>query len=127
MLAQIGGWSELAQKYRTDNTFIGSWKGWQFGTFGGVKYKQCLWVAAAPEGLYIKTGPLFLFRLFHPPLLIPWSAINSIEEREFWWRRVFQIHVTDSPVKITLQQDALSEGQRFLGDKLKLLEKKRSG
>jgi hypothetical protein len=83
VLAQTGGWAELSEKYRCDHSFSGSCSGWQWAKIGSVNYKECLWIGISLEGLYIKTGPLFMFRAFHPPLLIPWSAIKSADERQY--------------------------------------------
>src|SRR5438067_475501 len=87
LLSYIGGWARLAQRFPCRDGYVGSWKSWQSGKIGVVNYNSCLWVAAAPEGLYIRTGPLFLYRAFHAPLLVPWTAIRSVEERKYWWRR----------------------------------------
>lgn len=125
LVAEFGGWGKLAAKYRSNNSFLGSWKGWQWGKVGSIYYKHALWIGIAPEGLYLKTGPLFVL-LFHPALLIPWTAIKSIEESKFWWTRTLEIRLNDSDVQIMVKPQSLDEAQRFLGDKMKLLETKAS-
>src|SRR4030095_9521810 len=77
VLARVGGWSRLSATYPCDDPRVTSWKGLRWAKIGPVSYKQCLSIAVAPEGLYLKTGLPFLFRAFHPPLRIPWSAIRS--------------------------------------------------
>ena len=124
LIAQIGGWTKLSAKFRCDDSSSASWTGWQSGKIGCLDYKQCLWIAAAAEGLYIKTGPLFFFRPFHPPLLIPWSAIKSVAERKYWFMQMPELKLTDPPVPIMLQPGGLADGKRFWSDKLKLIEKK---
>jgi len=117
--AQLSGWAKLAAKYRCDeDASVESWKGWRWGKFGIASYKRCLWIAVTPKGLHIKTGPLFLFRPFHPPLLIPWSKIRSVEESSYWWLRTIKIRLTDFDKEIMLERRILDDAQRFLGDKL---------
>jgi hypothetical protein len=123
--ARMSGWSELAKKYRNDNSIV-DWTGWQYGTIGAVEYKGCLWLAATAEGLYIKTGPLFLFRPFHPTILIPWAEITKVQERKrmFLFPKVVDIQMQNSHVKLAVSKKAFVESRRFLGDKLLLEEKK---
>jgi len=125
LIAKFGGWAKLADKYGCEPSFAVSWTGWQSGKIGMTNYKSCLWLAATAEGLYIKPGPAFLFGLWHPPIRIPWSAISSAEERNLLWTRSLVIKLTDSNTQITLYGQALPDGQRYLGDKLKLLEKRK--
>ncbi len=123
--SRLCGWSTLSKKYRNDNSII-DWTGWQNGTFSITNYKGCLWLAATAEGLYIKTGPLFLFRPFHPPMLIPWADIISVEEKKslFHYPNLVEIQLKDNPFNISLSKKAFAESHRFLGDKLILLDKK---
>ena len=90
-----------------------------------MDYCNCLWIGIEPEGLHLKMGPLFFFRAFHPPLCIPWSVIESVEERKYWWTwtHIGEIKLVDSGVKIMFTTQALDEARPFLGNKLKLLEK----
>ena len=125
IFAKVGGWSRLSAKYSSHDLFSGSWKKWQSARFGVIDYCNCIWIGIASEGLYLKTGPLFFFRVFHPPLCVPWSAIESIEERKYWWTwtRVLEIKFIDCRVIIMLKSDVLDEARPFLGDKIKLLAK----
>ena len=124
ILSRMGGWTELSEKYRCDEPRVSSWRCVQFAKFGLVSYKRCLWIAAASDGMYLKTGPLFLFRAFHPPLRIPWSAIKGVEEQKYWWMDVCEIQVNNPPVRIVLERSALSESERFLPVNIKRLESK---
>jgi len=42
-------------------------------------YGNCLTVGANIDGLYLATSPLF--RLAHPPLLIPWNEVSHSKRR----------------------------------------------
>ncbi len=128
LAAQMSGWARLAQRFKSDSSFLGELKGWQWGKFGLANYKRCLWIGVSAEGLYIKTGPLFFFSFFHPPLLIPWRAIKSIEEEKYWGIRAAKIRLSDvfdKTMEIRLEMKSLEGSQRFIGDKIKMLEQKK--
>ena len=77
-LAQIGGWAALARTYATDAMPAGrthTWCSARFGLF--ASYNSCLTFAFSPAGLYVR--PMFLLRIGHKPLLIPWPAITHIK------------------------------------------------
>jgi hypothetical protein len=114
----------LAEKYSCEPNFTVAWTGWQSGKFGLTNYNRCLWVAVAADGLYLKTGPLFFFRAFHQPVRIPWSAIRSVEENKIFMTRAFVVKIADPDMTITIYGPALGETGRYIGDKLKLLDKK---
>ena len=56
----------------------------QSGTFGSwCHYNNILTVGYSETGLYLAV--FFLFRVFHPPLLIPWSAIEKRTRSTYWF------------------------------------------
>ena len=116
IISVVGGWTTLSRKYRCTST-MASWKGWQSANIGGVSYNHCLWLAAEPEGLYLKTGPAFFFRAFHPPLMIPWQAIKEVQQKTIWGIRLVELRV-EPQVTIRFMPQSLSSAKRFLGDKL---------
>ncbi len=118
LISQISGWSRLARQYRCSDSYLGSWKGWQYGYFRGCGYKGCLWVGVAADGLHLKTGPWIFFRAFHPPLRIPWSAIKSVEPHNYWFVKTFLVELL-SGEKFQLRTGALDGADRFLGEKMK--------
>jgi hypothetical protein len=83
LLANIGGWSRLARHYQTQTEFAG--KKWHFksGRMGLTNYSACLTVGANNSGLYLAVFPLF--RVGHPPLLIPWVDISTSKSKRFWF------------------------------------------
>ena len=74
LLAKLGGWSALAERYRMDRPFQGSLWRYQFGFLGSTRYNGALTVGSGSEGLYLAV--FVFFRPFHPPLLIPWSEVS---------------------------------------------------
>jgi hypothetical protein len=78
IISRVGGWSLLAKVYLTQaDTLDGdSWKFQSIQMRWGTNYGNCVTVSANPLGLGLSV--LFLFRLGHPPLLIPWSDITMV-------------------------------------------------
>src|SRR5262245_49948596 len=91
LLSFIGGWRRLAEKYATDKEPKGKAFRYQQGMVGVTSYKGTLHVHVAPEGLYLSV-PIF-FRVGHPPLLIPWSAIHSQELASILWYKAMKFQV----------------------------------
>ena len=75
LLAWISGWRRLARTYRSATAPSGQAIGGFWAMIGPVSYRGVLTIRAAPAGLFLSV--MVLFRLGHPPLLIPWSVIRG--------------------------------------------------
>lgn len=97
------GWSTLAARFRTDTPPPADPRRMQWGSFGGFgSYNNILTIGASDSGLYL--GVLFLFRAFHPPLLIPWSAIRSRKRERYWLVMCDTLEIeADSIVRLRLR------------------------
>ncbi len=82
LLGSLGGWISLARAYRTQEPVWGE-RFWMKSAKMryGVAYRGVLNFGVDARGLFISIFPLF--RLGHPPLLIPWSDI-SFTRAEGW-------------------------------------------
>lgn len=82
VISYIGGWSSLAKRFATKQPFSGErWTG-QSGQMRWIAgYHNCLTLGANEKGLFLAT--MILFRVKHPPLLIPWNEI-SITPKRLW-------------------------------------------
>src|SRR5260370_41126223 len=70
--SMVGGWWGLAQRYRTERSSPKHRRRMQSGQMrSAVGYNNVLTLASDPEGFYL--GVMFLFRLGHPRLFIPWG------------------------------------------------------
>jgi hypothetical protein len=114
----LGGWQQLASPYRVtslppdaDVRLLG------WAKVGWVSYKNILRVGACQEGLAFKV--FFLFRFFHPPLLIPWSAVGRIQTSTSFWSTNYSIAISTgdqtSEVFQFTSSTLLSELQPWLG------------
>ena len=63
--------------------------GWLPSNYGG-----CVTVGANVDGLFLRVFPLF--RPFHPPLFIPWAAIESTV-RHHWTGSTVDLKFPDEP------------------------------
>jgi hypothetical protein len=85
LIAQMGGWAELARHYRATDSFDG--ERWHFRSARmrlNGHYNGCLTVGANPQALYLSV--LFLFRIGHPALCIPWQEISVTTGKTLWWK-----------------------------------------
>ena len=91
------GWSLLAKVYKSSEPFDGQFWNCQSGQIGvrdeldssleGLfPYRSCLNIGANRSGLYLSI--FILFRLWHPPLFIPWSDVTVSSEEGFLGRRM---------------------------------------
>jgi hypothetical protein len=74
LLGAMSGWIKLSPRFRRRGAFYG--EKWPFRSARMrffVQYKSCLDIGADESGLYLSIFPIF--RIGHPPLLIPWSEI----------------------------------------------------
>lgn len=77
-LISKGGWSKLAGKFQIEKPPIAKSLGLISGYINKTRYKNALILKYNDEGIFLSV--LFLFRLFHPPLFIPWEEIKGTEE-----------------------------------------------
>lgn len=103
MLAHIGGWSSLAARFRATHPPTGKRFGFASGSMGSklfpVRYGGCLFVTVGDTGIHLAI--LFPFRFQSPPLLIPWSQIESVTERNSLFMR-------DTIIRVRGQETAIS-------------------
>jgi hypothetical protein len=84
LIAKAGGWALLAARFRLNSTFVGEkWSMQSAAMRFGVSYNNCLTVGANNVGLFVQ--PMILFRLWHPPLFVPWSEIRVSPKRKLLW------------------------------------------
>jgi hypothetical protein len=80
LVSQVGGWATLARAYPSPRPFTGPrWRGQSAGMRWGVTYNGSLTVGADPQGLHLSI--LFVFRVGHPPLFVPWGDVTAVHEK----------------------------------------------
>ena len=77
ILALMSGWNRLSKRFRNKETFYGETWSFQSARMRSlISFGSALTMGADESGLYMAVFPLF--RLCHPPLLIPWSEVSII-------------------------------------------------
>jgi hypothetical protein len=86
LISRIGGWSSLAKHYRDDQvrdlTHLAeevTWYRMRSVSMGISNYSSCVTLGASKTGLRLSV--MFLFRVGHPPLFIPWSEFHSVRKK----------------------------------------------
>jgi hypothetical protein len=83
LISRLGGWSRLTPHYQAHFPFSGKRWSMRSGRMGWANYNGCLTVGGNFEGMYLAVFPLF--RVGHPPLLIPWDEITTSTSKSFWF------------------------------------------
>jgi hypothetical protein len=103
MLSFIGGWRSLAKAYPYHGQSTGTLLRFRSAAFRfGTSYRNCVTFGVSPAGLYIE--PFFLFRLFHPPMFIPWHDVQNRPFDEWFFSGVEFVTsaVPQVPIRVSL-------------------------
>lgn len=86
LLSQIGGWSRLAQRYSAEGRLItGTRHSGLTGMVGVVSYRGVLTLHVDRDGFFLEV--MWLFRIAHPRLFVPWTEITGRKPRQvLWWK-----------------------------------------
>jgi hypothetical protein len=83
LLALLGGWLRLATAFRAEEQVDGEKFRFVSGSLGvralPVRYNNCFFLTVNDSGFRLSI--VLLFRLFCPPLFIPWRAVESVDVR----------------------------------------------
>ncbi|MCC2545400.1 hypothetical protein LJY25_03005 [Hymenobacter sp. BT175] len=76
-------WSRLVARFGVVSTPAGSQITLPRARLGVVSYQNAIRAGIAPDGLSLSVNSLF--RVGHPPLLIPWSALEPFQTEQSLW------------------------------------------
>ena len=65
---------------------------------GSARYRNCVYITVAGEGLYIRLRSVFPLLPKEPPLLIPWDRIKEVGETKIYFRTAYRFDVGDPKV-----------------------------
>jgi hypothetical protein len=112
LISRLAGWAKLAHQYPAQGPATGrtfAMRSARFGLFGS--YRNCLTITLSTVGIHMQ--PMILFRVGHPPLLIPWTAIVSLSRRDLMFSPGARLKVRDAETgsvkEITFYGGALVE------------------
>jgi len=106
------GWYELGNTYRFSQKFQGNRVGIISAMINGVNYKNCLLLKYDDTGFYLK--PIFIFRLFHTPVLIPWKEVISVHEKKVLFSELRELVIGMPTVATILLSRGTAEKLRYL-------------
>lgn len=92
------GWIDLASHFGYADNFSGNRIGVTSASINGVNYNNCLLVKVNEQGIYIK--PVFVFRLFHQPILIPWREIKSIRDKKVLFTNIKELVIGEPAIAL---------------------------
>ena len=82
------GWRAISDRYPSEGWPRGGHRlSMQSARIGATRYKGALNFAATESGLHIR--PVVFFRLGHPPVCIPWKAVERTEPAAFSGRTLY--------------------------------------
>jgi len=83
LLSWIGGWRRLVEQFGCKEPFDGTITHAASGRVGFIIYRLTLKLGVSDRGLYL--AGFSMFRIFHPPLFIPWNQIQAeMRGRGMW-------------------------------------------
>ena len=116
--ARFSGWTALAKAYPAGEQPVG---GAMFRRRSGqmkwrLKYDRCLRVIIHRTGIYVV--PHLVFRLFHPPVLLPWREVQSVTEKRLVFFTEIMVRFEDQAgrkLTLSLPSDAQSAIREISG------------
>jgi len=104
LLSLLSGWRSLAGQFRASTPPDGDRFRFTSGSIGfwffPVSYSNCLTVTVGHGGIHLA---MFLpFRLFHPPLFIPWAMIETAVGKRFLFYRYTRIRIRGHWPRLTI-------------------------
>jgi hypothetical protein len=86
------GWSDFAKIYRVERLPEGQSYWWQSGSFNWQgSYARIINVIISPKGIGLSVS--ILWRCGHPPLLVPWANVSTVEVRG-WFYLIKYVRIT---------------------------------
>lgn len=97
LLSKISGWAAVAKRHRRQKATHGKLYPFAAMDMGEARHSGTLFVRVGTEGIDIS---IFLpFRLFHPPLLIPWNAFDSCKRTRLFSTGLFSTELLQLTLK----------------------------
>ena len=91
-IALTSGWRLLAKRFRFQGIFTGAKWSMQSARMRTMShYNNALTIGADMTGLYI--APVFFFRIWHPPLFIPWVEITAVRKTQLFFFKFVELRL----------------------------------
>lgn len=106
------GWSALINQYRFYGDFSGERVGISSANINGVNYNNCLLFKINQQGVFIR--PILFFRLFHPPVFIPWHDIKTVRDKKILFIKLKELVIGDPTVAIIQLKESIAKKLIYL-------------
>ncbi len=106
------GWANLAQYWVTTQIPTGQVFSLVTARIGLASYRNCLSVWLADSGLFLE--PIWLFRVGHRRLLIPWQAIENIQPTQVLWLKGAKLELLHGKTIVLYGSSAMAILEQFL-------------
>lgn len=90
LISHLSGWHFLATRYQTAPLTEGFYRG-VYGRIGIANYNGVLRVAFTEKGMYLHVMPLF--KIGHPPLLLPWNHLKDWKESHSFFQHAVKCKI----------------------------------
>ena len=88
-------WVHLVAKFKFTDQFVGKRIGIISARINYVNYNNSLILYYNEKGFYLK--PVFIFKLFHPPIFIPWNEVQDIYDKKILFFKYKELWVIGHP------------------------------
>jgi hypothetical protein len=115
LLARFGGWQALGKKYKSSGP--GSGRSFRFSSVAlgpgrfPATYRACVAIEVGEDGIALRVLPLF--RIGHPQLLIPWSAVAECKPDWFFFQPCTTLNLADPRTRLRIPGQAGQEVLEF--------------
>jgi hypothetical protein len=112
------GWHLFATRYPAPSRPVGTAYSSPSSWFGTIfaSYRNVVRVLFTEAGVYFSV--MFLFRVFHPPFLVPWASVKRIEKKAGLFVTRFRMDIEDACGEIHVLLPAKAERDLFTFTKL---------
>ena len=98
LLSRLGGWHTLAKRFpiypmRPGRSYYAAsmWMGSPLP----ASYSGCIRIRVSPDGIGLRIWPMF--RVGHPPISIPWSAVSGCYQKRHLFVLATTVEVQENP------------------------------
>ena len=95
LLSVMSGWHQLASRFRATSPIEGErcrFASLSLGTGAfPMSYRNCIFVTVGRSGFVMSV--LFLYRMFHPPIYVPWSAVETVHPEQRWFLMCTAVYI----------------------------------
>lgn len=95
LLSVMSGWHQLASRFRATSAIEGQRYRFSSLSLGAgafpMSYRNCIFVTVGRSGFLMSV--LFLYRAYHPPIFVPWSAVETVHPEQRWFLTCTAVYI----------------------------------